>query len=134
MLSGKGNDRCGSTECRGYGTGVEVIRIHDAQRGHLLDVAMAVDAAGKDEHAGGINFFSGVGERWCERSNLAVGYSYVAVGLIGCSSDESVADNEVERHIVPLRERVRTRHNSDPHPALRADLSRRERCTIWKVS
>lgn len=51
MLGGERDDRCRAAKCRRHGGAVEVVGANHPGGGALLDVTMAVDAAGQDQLA-----------------------------------------------------------------------------------
>ena len=55
-LDGEINQRGGAAEGRGFCAGLEIVAGGGAAEGHV-EVRVNVNAAGKNEHAGGINYF-----------------------------------------------------------------------------
>ena len=56
VLGRESKDRSRSAEYGCDSTGIEVVGDHHTERAHLLDVAMALHASGKDELSRGIDF------------------------------------------------------------------------------
>ena len=99
MLRGKGEDRGRAAENRGHGSAVKVIGCHDPQGAHLLDVAMALDAPGQDQHPGGINGTPRRAEVATERNDLAATDGDVALGHVRRRGHGPIANEDVKlRH------------------------------------
>ena len=67
MLGREGHDRRGAAEGGRHGARVEVVGAHDARRRDLLEMAVAVDSAGQDVEAGGVDLTAAGRERLAER-------------------------------------------------------------------
>ena len=67
MLRAERHHRRRAAERRRHRRRVEIVGAHDAHRRQLLDVAMAVDAAGQHEPAAGVDLAPAGSERWAER-------------------------------------------------------------------
>ena len=72
MLGGEGNDRGGAAAGRRAGAGEEIVRRHDAEGGLLLDMAVAVDAAGKHQLALGVDLAAAPGKCRADCNNAPI--------------------------------------------------------------
>jgi len=79
VLRGEGHHGGGAAEGRGHGAGVEVVRAHDAGRGELLDVDVAVDPAREDVEVTGVELAAPRRQRLAERADAAAVDPDVAV-------------------------------------------------------
>ena len=89
--------RAGRTAERGRdGRGIEIVGAHHAERGNLLDMRVAVDAARKDELPARIDLASTPTERSSDRRDALTTDADVAFEhvLVGC--DRAVANHDVE--------------------------------------
>src|SRR5437868_12914157 len=74
---------------------VEIVGAHDPGRGFLLDMAMAVDRAGQDQLAAGVDVTRAGREPLAECDDGAVPDTDVADGRIRGGRDRAVADHQV---------------------------------------
>src|SRR5215469_2742318 len=103
MLRGKRNDRRRAAKRRRHGRAVEIVGADNASGGALLDMAMAVDAAGQDEPAGCIDFALTRAEVLAERRDDAVPDADIARDRIGGGRYSAAADYQIVlAHAVPL--------------------------------
>ena len=106
VLTDEGDDRRGSAACRRCRVGPELAGVLDAVKGRLVDVDVAVDAAGQDQHTGGIDDF-------------------VGVQIVGERNDATTPDADVAAHGVggrdhsaALDDKVILSHDDPPGPCL----------------
>src|SRR5437763_15547485 len=95
MLRGERDHRRRAAKRRRDGRAVEVVGADDPRRGALLDVAMAVDAAGQYELPTRLDLVRACGETLAERGNDAVLDPDIAHRRVGRRRDRAVADHQI---------------------------------------
>ena len=96
ILGGKGDHRGGAAGGGGAGRGLEGIGVDQARGRELLDVAVAVDAAGQHQAAGRVDGVGGGAEPCAQRRDAAIGDGDVAArGAVG-GGDCAAGDQKVE--------------------------------------
>ncbi|MCY1298366.1 hypothetical protein D9M68_478290 [compost metagenome] len=98
FLHAEGQDRTIATDRGRAGAAVEVVRHDDALAGGLVEMYVAVDTAGKDEEAGGVDHLVCVRQVGCERSDPAVLDTDVADEGVTRRHHRSIADHRIEAH------------------------------------
>jgi hypothetical protein len=96
VLGGERNDRRRAAIRRGHGAAIEVVRRHDPHAGELLDVAVAVDAAGQHVPAPGVDIARAGGQPLGDRDDLLSGDADVGTHRLGGGRHRAVTDGEVE--------------------------------------
>ncbi len=97
MLSTERNHRGGAAMGCGDGGRVEIIGGHHAHGGELLDMAVAVDAAGKHQLAAGVDDAPGV-ETGTDLGDALAGDTHVGAKRLLRSGDRAATDHEIEAH------------------------------------
>ncbi len=95
VLRREGDDGRRPAERRRHRGAVEIVGAHDAVRGFLLDMAVAVDAAGQDQLPRGVDLRRARSEAAAERRDGAVPDTDIAAHGVGRGDDGTVADNEI---------------------------------------
>ena len=118
VLRGERDDRRGAAEGGGHRARVEVVRAHDPGRGELVEVHVAVDAAGEDVEAAGVELPAARRQALAEGGDLPGIDADVGGEGLGGGDDRAAADDEVVGHdagiIAPPRP---TRWASAPWPS-----------------
>ena len=96
MLRRERDDGGRAAERGGNRAAVEVVGGHDAHAGELLDMAMAVDAAGKHVAARGVDVAGACRKLFRHRDDLLAADADVAAHRLGGGRHGAVADGEVE--------------------------------------
>src|SRR5438477_2631731 len=95
MLRREWNHRRGAAKRGRHRRAVEIVGAHDPGRGFLLDMAMAVDRAGQDELAAGVDVTRAGREPLTERNDRSAAHADVALRRIGGGRDRAVADHQI---------------------------------------
>ena len=103
MLRGERDHRRRAAKRRRDGRAVEIIGADDPSRGALLDMAMAVNAAGQDQLPARIDLACSRAEIFAERRDHATLDAYVANRRVGRRRDGAAADYKIVfAHAAPL--------------------------------
>jgi len=101
---GEGDDRGVPAAGRRDAPGAEVVGRLDAPVGLLVEVAVAVDAAGQDEHIRGVDLVCAGSEIAAQRRYPAAPHAHVAADRIGRGHHRAAPDYQIERrHPSPSR-------------------------------
>src|SRR5437762_8757994 len=95
MLRGKRDHRRRAAKRRRDGRAIEVVGADDARRGALLDMAMAVDAAGQYQLPARLDLDRTCGETLAECGNDAVLDPDIAHRRVGRRRHRAVADHQI---------------------------------------
>ena len=95
MLRRKRDDSRRAAERRRHRRAVEIVGAHDPGRGFLLDMAMAVDRAGQNELAAGVDVARAGREPLAECHDRAAAHADVALRRVGGGRDRAVADHQI---------------------------------------
>src|SRR5262249_11521465 len=126
MLRGERDHGRGAAKCRRNGRTVEIIGARDTRRRALLDMAMAVDAAGQDQLAARIDSRRSGREVLPDHHDAAVLYPDAATRQIGCVRHGPTADHQiVVAHLLPLLKASTTPLLSAPGQGLLWRIERR---------
>ena len=96
MLRRERDHRRGAADRGRGGRGGEGVGVHQPGGGELLDVAVAVDAAGQDQPPGRVDLHRTCGELATDRSHLLARNPYVGVEDAGRGGDRAATDDQVE--------------------------------------
>jgi hypothetical protein len=98
VLRREGDHGGGAAEGRGHGAGVKIVGAHDPGRGELVDVDVAVDAAGEDVEAAGIDLPAPGRQPLAERRDPPAVDPDVAAERLGRRDDGAAPDDELVGH------------------------------------
>jgi hypothetical protein len=96
VLRGERDDRRRAAERGGHRAAVEIVGRHDAHAGQLLDMAMAVDAAGQHVTSVGVDVAPARRQMLRDGDNLLAADAEIAARGLGCCRYDAVADGEIE--------------------------------------
>jgi hypothetical protein len=96
LLHSEGDDRRGAAERGSDRAGIEIVRGLDPHARFLLDVDVAVDAAGQDQAATRIDLLRCCSERLPECHDLAAAHADIAVHPVRRRDHRTVSDDKVE--------------------------------------
>ena len=100
VLRAEGDDGGRAAECGRDRGRMEVVGAHDAEGGHLLDVAVTVHAAGHHQLAARIDLAGAGRQAGAYGRDLAGNDADVGLARVGRRDDGAAADHEIKAHAV----------------------------------
>ena len=96
VLRGERDHRGGAAERRRRGGALEGVGVHQAGGGELLDVAVAVDAAGQHQLAARVDLALALVEAFADRRDGRAADADIGLEAVGRGRDGAAADHQIE--------------------------------------
>ncbi len=98
---GEGDDRGVAATGGGDASGAEIVRRLDPPVGLLVEVTVAVDPAGQDQHAGRVDLLGARAEGRAERRDPAAAHAHVAAHRVRRGRHRAAPNDQIERRHGP---------------------------------